>query len=349
MAITEDARVWLEERERFVAPYELGCTSVGSSPVVVIETQGPSLRISPDVFVLTDRGELPASKLRRGDHVEYLQRPPVTVNRDAQKVRLGEIVGYITGVGTMYKHQAVVTPLHQHGVQPISNDVLRLQETLRAIAPPRPGSSDTYDARRLFDMLAGVGIDDNVKFAIPAWVERGSLEVILGFVRGVFSACAKTKRTVVLRGREPRWNVRTEEYDEPDEDYEEGEVHELWITLPTIYDSKRSYSTRILLDLQLLLLKLGVVSRLLKSHGPLVVAPESLDNFESTIGCIDPLKASAIKALPRATFKRHNYLRVERTSRPRAAVEILGFPEPVTCFVNGLLIQAPHCQPQRSG
>ena len=110
MGITDDARVWIEDRGRFYAPREVGCTSAGSSPVVVVETQGPSLQVAPDILLQTDRGEVPAGMLRAGDHVEYLRRPPVVVNRDAQKVRLGEIVGYITGIGNRSTTRRVDRP-----------------------------------------------------------------------------------------------------------------------------------------------------------------------------------------------------------------------------------------------
>jgi hypothetical protein len=335
VAITEDARVWSEHQQRFISPHELGCTSIGSSPVISIETQGPSLRVRPDDVVHTDRGEVPASKLRRGDHVAYLQCPPVAVNRDAQKVRLGEIVGYITGDGTMHGERAMVGAGTPNAVPP------RVKETLRAIAPPRQewfGSDTEYDPHRLFALLAGVGIDDNVKFAIPAWVQEGSLEVILGFVRGVFAACGRTSRTVVVSGREPRFDFRSEELEEPGEDYEEGEVADLSISLPTLYDSKRSVG-RMNADLQLLLLRLGVVSRRQPGAG-LVIAPESLGAFEAAIGSLDPVKASAIAALPRATFERDGYLRVERITRPRKAVDVFGLPDASRRYVNGVLMRA---------
>ncbi len=325
--------MWNEERQRFVSPHELGCTSMGSSAVIAVETQGPSLRVGPDDLIHTDRGEVSASTLRRGDYVAYLRCPTVAINRDAQKVRLGEIVGYITGVGTMHGERAVVAA----GASDIPP---RVQETLRAIAPPRQewmGGDTAYDPHRLFVLLGGVGIDDNVKFALPAWVQDGSLEVIVGYVRGVFGACGRTRRTVVVRGREPRWDSRTEEFEEPSDDYEEGEVDDLSISLPTLYDSTRSVG-RMNADLQLLLLRLGVVSR--QQTGGLVIAPQSLGAFEAVIGSIDPAKASAIAALPRATFERDGYVRVERISRPRKAVEVLGFPDPSPRYVNGVLVGA---------
>src|SRR4051812_3058229 len=123
MAITEDARLWIEETGRFLGPRELGYASAGKRPVVVVETQGPSVALASDVLVLTDRGEVPAGELRRGSYVAYLRRQPI-VNRDAQKVRLGEIVGYIAAFGTMHHCQAVVSPpIHQPRPDEPPNDI----------------------------------------------------------------------------------------------------------------------------------------------------------------------------------------------------------------------------------
>jgi hypothetical protein len=169
--------------------------NAGTRPVVKITTrEGIELRLTADHRVTTDKGEASAGELRVKDRLRIALAPAVSVNREAPKVKLAELVGWLTASGNFDEDRATLAFRHE-----LQDSNGRLSSTLHTFVGGETnflGGGLRYEAR-LFRMLADVGVDANLKRTLPEWVWRGSLEVIVGYLRGVFTAAARIEHHTI--------------------------------------------------------------------------------------------------------------------------------------------------------
>ncbi len=285
--IAGDTRVWIDGRGMWPISELVGQTcaiathanglafqpaqvvEAGTRSLVQITTrEGIVLRLTADRRVVTDHGDVAAAELRPTGRLQLLHAPSLAVNVDAPKVKLAEIVGWITARGSIRDGEARLA----FGPED-SGASERLTATLAAFvggnaSSPLGGESLNYE-RRLCQMLTGVGIDGTLRHSLPEWVWRGSNEVVIGYLRGVFSAVAHIDDA------------------------------ELQIVLPahSIFEDDPSLCRAA----QLLLLRCGVRSarspgrRHERDH--LVISRGSVATFATTIGLFAPPKLAALEAL----------------------------------------------------
>lgn len=198
--VTGETRVWVNGRG-LVQIREL----VGQTPGVATFDDGVVFR-SAQVSE-TDRRSIVKVTTREGielrltndvqlsvkDRLQVALAPPVAVNLDAPKLKLAEVVGWLAGSGNFNNDRATLAFRNEW-----PDAAERLLSTLRTFV-----GGDTsvlggflYE-QRLFKLLADVGIGASLKHALPEWVWRGSLEVIVGYLRGLFSATARIENDTI--------------------------------------------------------------------------------------------------------------------------------------------------------
>ncbi len=337
---TPRVATWLGDKLVFRPATRVVCT--GIQPVLrLTSVEGLSLRLTAEHMVATERGDVPAAELERGDRIRLMTRLAPEVTRDSDDARLGEVVGWLVGDGhfTVHSTGKPTAVLSFYGGDK-RHAAPRLLEAARRLAnAPALGltaveSRDLLFLRsqRLRRALAGRGIDERCKTAVPEVVWTGSDDLVAGYLRGLFSADGSVQGTV-----EKGISVRL-----------------------------ASTSKSLLRDVQLLLLRLGVVSVIYADRrmdgvaffpGPdrtpreyaqaafheLVVARASLRSYAARVGFVIEEKerrlASALEAYRRGPYGDREFVTVSDVlAEGEEEVFDLTEPDSAHFFAGGLLV-----------
>jgi len=216
--VTGDTRVWVEDRGMLPIEELVGSTprvatlegdtvvfrpatrvvATGLRPVYRLSTvEGFELRATADHRVATERGDVPAGELERGDRIRIPSVAPVSaVARDTAEARLGEVIGWWTGDGHLTNHGGgTPTAVLSFYGRDKREAGPRLLDTVRTLIQAEVDlnvveSRDLAYVRsqRLARFLAERGIDAAAKQRVPELVWRANPELLAGYLRGLFSA-----------------------------------------------------------------------------------------------------------------------------------------------------------------
>jgi ribonucleoside-diphosphate reductase alpha chain len=172
--------------------------ATGLRPTLRLRTlEGIELRLTADHRVTTDRGDVPAGELERGDRIRWLTAPPRAVSRDGDEAGLGELVGWLVGDGHFTHHSAgkptAVLSFYGRDKIDAAPHLLRVVHRLIGDESLTLGTVAARDlayirSQRLRAALGERGVDDGCKRQVPELVWRGSEELVAGYLRGLFSA-----------------------------------------------------------------------------------------------------------------------------------------------------------------
>ena len=201
----------VEERLVFRTASRVFCT--GRRPIFRLTTlEGFELRLTADHLVTTERGDVAAAELERGDRVQLCRPEPVEVERDSAEGRLGEIVGWLVGDGHFTEHSTgkPTAVLSFYGRDKKVAAPRLLESVRRLLGDEGLGLSEVADrdmlflrSQRLRRALAELGVDESCKRGVPEAIWRGSPELVAGYLRGLFSADGSVQGTA-SKG----WSVR---------------------------------------------------------------------------------------------------------------------------------------------
>ena len=187
----DDGRVVFRRATQVVA--------TGVRPVYRLSTlEGPELRLTGDHLVTTPDGDVPAAVLEPGDRVRLVVPPPAAeIARDSSDARLGETIGWFVGDGFFSDHEAgkPTAYLSFYGADKLAAAPRLLETVQRLIGDDtltlnQIPAQDRVNIRsqRFRRALREHGIDPRSKREVPECVWRGSLELVAGYLRGLFSA-----------------------------------------------------------------------------------------------------------------------------------------------------------------
>ena len=216
---------WLDGKVAFRAATRVLCTGV--QPVLRVSTvEGLALRVTAEHLIATERGDIGAAELERGDRIRLMAGLAPSVDWENEDARLGALFGlaYAPALG--------LTAVESHYLE-----FMRDERSRRT--------------------LSELGVDERYKAHVPEVVWNGSDDRVAGYLRGLFSADGSVQDTP-----EKGLSVRL-----------------------------TSASRSLLADVQLLLLRLGLLSVLHAERRPdgvafheLVVARASLRAYAARVG-----------------------------------------------------------------
>jgi ribonucleoside-diphosphate reductase alpha chain len=167
--------------------------------------EGIDLRLTADHLVSTERGDVRAADLERGDRVRLLGLEGADVPREGRDARLGEIVGWLVGDGHFTNHdggkRTAVLSFYGRDKREAAP---RLLGSVRALlADESLGLCEVTErdlayvrSQRLRRALAELGIGEECKERVPEAVWRGTTELVAGYLRGLFSADGSVQGTL---------------------------------------------------------------------------------------------------------------------------------------------------------
>jgi ribonucleoside-diphosphate reductase alpha chain len=183
-------------RMQFHSAAQVVCTGV--RPVYRLRTrEGCEVRLTRDHRVATARGDVPAGDLVPGDRIVVPAAPVPDVPRDGHDARFGEVVGWLTGDGHFTHHGGgrATAVLSFYGADKAQAAPRLLDAVRELIGDPglglgavEPRDLAYVRSQRLHAELARRGVDPSCKQRVPEVVARGSLAVVAGYLRALFSA-----------------------------------------------------------------------------------------------------------------------------------------------------------------
>jgi ribonucleoside-diphosphate reductase alpha chain len=217
--VTGDARIWVEDHglvpivelvgttpriatwdgDRVVFRTAAQVVETGARPICRIATvEGMELRATPDHRVATERGDIEAGDLEPGDRMRLLAPEPTgAIDRDGDDARLGEVIGWLAGAGHFTEHArgkpTVVLSCYgadQREAAPRLLDTVRrlVGDDTLSLATHEPRDLAYIRSQRLFARLREQAVDVRCKRDVPERIWRGSLAIVAGYLRGLFSA-----------------------------------------------------------------------------------------------------------------------------------------------------------------
>jgi ribonucleoside-diphosphate reductase alpha chain len=224
--VTGDTRVWVEGQGMIEIRDLVGTTpriatwdgetvvfrpatqvlATGVRPVYRVTTiEGLEVRATGEHLVATEAGDVPTEALEPGDRIRVARVGASNVARDTQPARLGEVIGWLVGDGHFTTHEGTkrTALLSFHGADK-QDAAPRLLATVRDLVGDSTLSLNRVDARdlayirsqRLRTALGDLRIDETCKTSIPEVVWRGPLDLVAGYLRGLFSADGSVQGTV---------------------------------------------------------------------------------------------------------------------------------------------------------
>ena len=193
---TPRVATWIDGKVAFRTATRVLCTGV--QPVLRLSTvEGLQLRLTGEHLVATERGDVPAGQLERGERIRLMTGLAPAVNRESEDARLGELVGWLVGDGhfTVHSTGKPTAVLSFYGGDK-REAAPRLLDTARHLAgAPELGltaveSRDLLFVRsqRLRRALAERGVDVGCKKNVPESIWCGGDDLVSGYLRGLFSA-----------------------------------------------------------------------------------------------------------------------------------------------------------------
>jgi ribonucleoside-diphosphate reductase alpha chain len=337
---TPSVATWRDDAVVFRPVTRVLCTGVRS--VYRLRTvEGIDLRLTADHLVSTERGDVAAAELERGDRVRLMTGLVPSPSRESDDARFGEVVGWLVGDGHFTVHSTgkptAVLSFYGHDK---GEAAPRLLDAVRVLAAaPELGLSavESRDmlflrSQRLRRVLEARGVDAGCKTAVPEVVWRGSDDLVAGYLRGLFSADGSVQGTV-------------------------GKGISVRLA---------SCSLSLIRDVQLLLLRLGIVGVIYAERraegtaflpGPdrapreyaqaafheLAIARASLRAFAARIGFViaekDRRLAAALESYRRGPHRDREFVTVSELL-VEGEEEVFDLTEPETShfFANGLLV-----------
>ena len=360
--VTGDTRVWVEDRglvaiEELVgttptiATFDGDCVvfrratqviATGVRPVYRLTTvEGVELRATGDHLVTTDVEDVAVADLEPGDRVRLAAIDAVAIARDTAPARLGEVIGWLTGDGHFTHHgndrDTAVLSFYGTDKREAAPRLLEHVRTLvgdpgLALNEVRARDLEYIRSQRLVSTLRELGVTVECKKAIPETIWKGSLELVAGYLRGLFSADGSVQGSVE-RGASVRLAAN-----------ELGLLHgvqQLLLRLgirSIIYPNRRSEQVRRMPDAD------GQLREYVcAAQHELVIARASLFGYATAVGFLVAHKTMRLHELL-ASYKRgphrdRGWFTVSKVELEGEA-PVFDLSEPTTChfFANGLLV-----------
>jgi ribonucleoside-diphosphate reductase alpha chain len=331
---------WTGQRVEHRQATAVVCT--GMRPVLRLRTvEGPELRLTADHRVTTDRGDVAADELERGDRIRRLTVESQPIGRDSDDAGLGELLGWLAGDGHFTNHGAgkptVVLSFCGRDKLEAAPRLLRVAQRLVGDPSLTLGTVAARDlaylrSQRLRRALEERGAGEACKRAVPELVWRGSSELVAGYLRGLFSADGSVQGAI-----EKGVSVRLASNQLPVLESVQLLLAGLGIQ-SAIYRNRRTEQTRLMPGPDRELREYACAAQ----H-ELIVTRSSLRTFAGAVGFLLPGKQerleSALDGYRRGPYRDREYATVEEVVQ-EGLEEVFDLVEPDTShfFANGLLV-----------